>query len=82
MLEPVASCSHTHSIHIRDYQGLVSIKQTQSENETVRGERPKAVSKITSLGTSIEKELIPKTAQRDVWGQSCTFLIPLDTLPS
>lgn len=28
MLEPVASPSRTHSIHIRDHQGLVSFKQT------------------------------------------------------
>lgn len=28
MLEPVVSLSLTHSIHIRDYQDLVSVKQT------------------------------------------------------
>lgn len=46
MLEPVASLSRTHSSHIRDYQSLVSVKQTLVHSQ--RGKTPKAGSKKLS----------------------------------
>lgn len=73
MLEPVASLSRTHSIHIRDYQSLVSVKQTLVHSQ--RGKKPKAVSK--KLSGNKDNQSAPKTSQHDIWGQSCTFPIPL-----